>query len=360
MSHIDENKVTTKQFFYNVFNFFKLLSKNWKILIISMLLGANFTLIQDLTTEAVLNYRASVIFKLEVEGGNNMGGLGGLAGAMGIGGGNITGGDLFSGQNFPAIVKSQKVFEKALMTKIKLENGQETLLVNYVLDSSDITTNEWSGNLFRRPFEEAIEHRFEQKSPEDFTVLENLMMRDISTKLQNATTVYPLEESTMVVISGLLTNEKLAKRWVDVLMEAIQEFYVDVKTQKTRKLLKVQEERRDSLANILNYTDRTIAKLNFDQLNIIDPMGTMKQAQATRKNQFVNQQYLMQLQTIEELNKLIVEQTPLFLIVEETRFPLEKGSISKGLNLKLSSLAFLLLTTVFVVLRWMYQEIMNS
>ncbi|SOE19952.1 hypothetical protein SAMN06298216_0451 [Spirosomataceae bacterium TFI 002] len=360
MNYIDENKVTTKQFFLNVFKFFSLLAKHWKILMISMLLGACVSLIQDLFVEKVLNFRASVIFKLEVEGGGSMGGLGGLANVMGMGGGgNITGGDLFSGQNFPAIVKSQKVLEKALMSTIKLD-GKDVLLVNYVIDSSGITTDEWGGSLFRKPFEDAINHRFTKKAPEDFTELENLMMKDVTSKLQAATTIYPLEESTMVVISGLLTNEKLAKAWVDNLMKAVQEFYVEVKTQKTRKLLQVQERRRDSLAVILGSTDRRLSQLTFEQQNIVDPMGTMKQAQVNRKNQFVNQQYLMQLQTIEELNKLIFEQTPLFLIVEETRLPLEKGSVSTGLNLKLSSLAALLIMVIIVVVRWMYQEIMNT
>lgn len=360
MNHIDENKITTKQFFNNVFNFFLLLAKNWKILIISMLLGGCISLTQDLFIVKSLSFKALVVFKLDVEGGSGMAGLGGLASVMGMGGGaSAGGGDLFSGQNFPAIVKSQTVFEKALMSTVML-NGKEELMVNYVIDSSDIKTKEWGGSLFREPYEEAINFKFTKKNPEDFTEQENLIINDVILKLQDATFIFPIEESSFIEISSLLTNERLTKAWVDNLMIAVQEYYVEVKTRKTRNLLKIQESRRDSLAGILGATDKRLSELTFQQQSIVDPMGNMKQAQVTRKNQFVNQQYLIQLQTIEELNKLILEQTPLFLTIQESRFPLLKGLNDTGMNLKLGSLAGLFLMIVAVVLKWMYQEIMNT
>lgn len=359
MSQIDENKITTKQFFLNVFNFFLLLAKNWKLIIIGTLFGGCFSLFQDVFVVKSLNFKALVVFKLDVEGGGGMGSLGGIASVMGIGGAGATGGDLFSGQNFPTIVKSQKVFEKALMSTVSID-GKEDLMINYVIDSSDIKTKEWGGSLFRTPNVEAINFKFTQKNPEHFTEKENLIIKDVILKLQEFTFIYPFEESSFIEISSLLTNEKLTKAWVDVLMVALEDYYVEIKTRKTRNLLAVQERRRDSLAVLLGSTDKRLSQLTFQQQNIVDPMATMKQAQVSRKNQFVNQQYLLQLQTIEELNKLILEQTPLFEIVEESRFPLPKGLNDTGLNLKLGSLAGLLLMVVFVVLKWMYREIMNT
>lgn len=359
MQHIDENKISTKKFLQNFFGFIQVLGRNWRLLMLGLLLGACFSLIKDISSEQVNNFRATIIFKLEVESGGGMGDLGGLGSLMGVGGANMGGGDLFSGQNFPAIVQSQTVYERALMSTVMVDST-EMLLINYVIDSSDIKSKEWAGSLFRKPFVEAMDFKFEKKKPEDFTPLENLIMRDVYGKLKEATSIYPMEESTMIVLSSLITNEKLAKTWVSVLLNSVQDFYVEVKTSKTRKLLGVQENRLDSLANLLYSTDRRLARITFDQPNVVDPSAAVKQAQVSRSNTFLTNQYLTQLMTIESLNRTIMEQTPLFLKVEETRLPLEQESTQTGMNLKLSSLAGLLIMLIVVIARGTYKDIMNS
>lgn len=358
MAYVEEQKVSTKQFLQNTFNFFKLISKEWRLLMIGLVGGGIISNVQDYFTENEKSYRASMVFQLEIENGGNAGGLGGFASLMGVGGA-AGGGNLFSGANFPAMVHSQKVLEKTLLKTVEV-NGKEQLMVNYFLDSSDIAQKEWAGNLFREPFNDAINHRFSQTDPYKFTELETLMMRDIMNKLRGNTTIDPQPESSLIVISSVMSNELLVKTWVETLMIAIEDFYTEVKTQKTRKLLTVQQKRLDSLASKLSATDQRLSRLQFEQQNIIDPMMGMRQAQTTRQNTFLNQQYITQLATIEELNKVILEQTPIFLITEEPRLPLETGYKPTGLNLKLSSLAGLLLMVIFVTVKWSYEEIMNT
>ncbi len=359
---IVEDSISTKDFILKVFNFFKLISKNWRLILIGLLAGTSISLVIDLMSKKKTNYRSTIIFNLELGGGGGNSQLGGLASAFGImGNNNLSGGELFTSQNFPTIVLSRAVFERALMKNVEVD-GDSLLMINYVMDSSDIKTNEWAGTLFRKPFSAAINYRFkEAKNPKDFTELENLIITGVYDKLKDLTTIDPLKTTnSIVVLSAVLTNEKLVKKWVDVVLESTEEFYIEMKTKKTREMLKIQEKKLNEIESQLNHTDIKIARLNYENPNVVDPMAQFKQTQVTRNSSFLTNQYITQLTNIEGLKRVLLEQTPIFTIMEETRLPLEKEYPSKGLSLKLISVAFLFITMLGIVLRDIYLEIMNS
>ena len=365
MSTENENKqesfIATKELLLSIFSFFALVFSKWRIWLSALLLGTVLSLIIDITKEKVIKYRSTIIFNLEL-GGSGMGSqLGGLASAFGLGvqsGGSS--GELFTSQNFPTIVRSRAVLERALMKNVEVD-GDTLLMMQYVMDSSDIKTNEWAGDLFHAPFTAAINYKFPQKDPKDFTELENRIMNSVYEKIMDVTTISPVKTTnSIMVLTSVLTNEKMVKKWVETVLETTEEFYVEMKTKKTRDLLKIQQEQLAKLQGELNSADSRLAQVTFENPYVTDPMGRMKETQINRKSTFLSSQYIAQLNTIEGLNRMLIEQTPIFTVMEETRLPLEREYSQSGIGLKLFSLAFFFLAIFGVVVADTYKKVMNS
>ncbi|MGR3809806.1 hypothetical protein [Jiulongibacter sp. NS-SX5] len=356
-----DSQISTKELLTKVFSIFRLLFRKWKVWTAALLIGACLGLVNDILVEEEFNYRSVIIFNLELGGSSQSSQLGGLASSLGLmGNSGGSSGELFSSQNFPTIVRSRAVIERALMKEVEVD-GDTLLMINYVADSSDISEKEWGGDLFHKPFTAAIDYTFEKKDPRDFTVLENQIINTIYEKLRENTLLDVAKgTNSIMVLQSLLSNEKLTKKWVETVLETTQEFYVEMKTKKTRELLEIQEKRLKKLESDLLSSDSRTAQLALQNPNFIDPRGRMQETQANRKSNFLSNQYVAQLNTIENLERLILEQTPIFTIVEETRLPLEKDYVREGLDIKLTSLAALVLTIVALIVIDSYKSIMKS
>ena len=132
-----------------------------------------------------------------------------------------------------------------------------------------------------------------------------------------------------------------------------------MKTKKTRQILKLQENRLDSLAYAMKYNDKRIARLTFDNPNVVDPSGLMRQQQVSRDNTYLSNQYYTQLANVEALNRLIIEQTPIFTVLEPVRLPL---SIIKktGFSTRVGGLIGLVAMILIISIRKTYLDIMSD
>jgi hypothetical protein len=330
-----ETEISTKELLLSFFSTLNLLARTWKVWLSAMLIGTLVSLVKDLAVDKVTSYRSSIIFNLELGGGGGGSQLSGLASTFGLmSQNNVSGGELFTSQNFPTIMRSRAVIEKALMNDVVV--GKDTLLlINYVADSSDIKTNEWGGGLFTPPFYGAINYKFEKKNIEDFTPLENEIINSIYQKLTDATAIEGIKPTnSILLLTTVLTNEKLAKVWVESVLETTEEFYVEMKTKK--------------------------ARLNFENPYVVDPNGRLQETKANRQSSFITNQYLAQLGTVESLKRMLLEQTPIFTVMDETRLPLEKEYTKSSLDLKLIAIAFLLLSIIGIILKNSYSNIMEN
>lgn len=361
-TNLKEQEVSTKEFIKQTIKFVQDIGKSWRLLMIGLLLGAIVSFILDIVNQKETSYQATISFNLDIGGGGSsgMGQMSGIADVLGVGG--MTqgqSGDLLSGANFPTLAKSRIVFEKALMSNVVLA-GDTLLMANYYKDSSDIARTDWAGNLFKKPKTNFIEYRFVKKNPDDFTPEENEIITSLYTHLYDKTTFEGVNSSSLTQLSVVNTNEILAKVWAETLLKTTEAFYKEVKTQKTRNLLTEQENRLDSLRNLMMGTDGQLARLSFQNPNIIDPGARMREQQVGRNNNFYSTQYYTQLANVESLNRLLTEQTPIFTIIDPIRLPLMTASGGLGQSYKLGSILGLVLSLVISVIMNTYREIVSS
>ncbi|MBL0327339.1 MAG: hypothetical protein IPP61_19635 [Cytophagaceae bacterium] len=356
-SEIKSEQVSTREFIKSIFKFFNFLGQNWQILLIALLLGTGYDTFKNTTTSNDKEYTGQIVFHLELDGSSGQNQLTGLANTFGIGGGQSQGGDILASSNFGAIVTSVNVFQNAFMREVKMGDRKD-LFINIFVDSSDIKRNEWAGNFFSGPSAYST-YKFSKKSIYDFTPYENQIIGDVYTKLNFATELVPKENSSLFVLVGKTTHERLTKLWLETLMLATEDFYKEMKTKKTRQLLEIQSSRLDSLSYLMRNNDKKIARLTFDLPNVVDPTGPMKQQQLTRDNNYLSNQYYTQLANVENLNRLLFERTPIFTILEPVRLPLTIYS-KAGISTRINGLIALFSMIIVLSLRKSYLEIMRD
>jgi hypothetical protein len=360
MINENDQQISTQAFLKSVFTFFINLANKWQIILIALLIGTCFDLVKNTFFKKPPVYNGKISFHLELDGsaGGGANQLGGLASSFGLPGmAPAGGGDLFGAANFEAIVLSVSNFQHALMKEVKIGNRTD-LFINYYIDSSDIKTNEWAGSLIKSasPF---MDFKFTKKKPEDFTPYENMAFAEVYNKLAPDTRVDPQDNSSLVDLVAGTTNENLTKIWLETLMETTEEFYKNMKTKKTRQLLKIQEKRLDSLTYLVKNTDRKLARITFDNPNVVDPQGIVQQQKVNRDNTYITNQYFTQLANVESLNRLIFEQTPIFHVLEPVRLPLEV--IEKtGVSTRLGGIICLFAAILIISLVKSFKEIMGD
>ncbi len=359
---MQEEQVSTKDLIKKIIGIFNLIGSQWKILLISVGIGTIVSILLDAKDIKETEYVAEIQFNLESGGGgqNQMGGFAGLAGAFGMGGmGGASSNDLFSGNNFGLMISSKTLYERALMKEVII-GGKKTLFINFFKDSSDIVKKEWGGDLMHEPNKAAIAYRFQPKKPSDFTKQENMLISTIYEKLESQTQLQPLDKGGSIMILSCVTNsELLSKVWIETLLETLKEFYVEVRTQKTREIYDIQLKRLYELEGKLNSTDRQLATTTFQNLNAVDPTAPMRQQQISRSNSYISTQYFTQMASVEQLKMALIHQTPLFTVLQPVRLPLLQKTYTIGGNTKLGGFLGFFLCLAFIIIRKTYQELMS-
>jgi hypothetical protein len=350
---MERDQISTKEFLLSVFGYFKFLAGHWRLLLIVLIAGNLIDMVKNNYFSTTKMYGGSIEFNIDLEGGSQNP-LGGLAGAF-MGGAMPTTGGLSSIANFPQVILSRTVFENALMKEVELY-GRKNLLVNHVIDSSDIRTKEWGGNLFRSPSSYA-DFRFTKKPLKDFTPEENQIMTDVVTKLAEQTNMEK-DEGSIYKLDAVLSNELLTKAWLETLLTATEEFYTEIKTVKTRKMIAIQKRRVDSLSVMLRGNDTRLAKATFEQPDVVNPVAASSTTKLTRDNTYLSNLYFTNLSSLDNLNNLLIEQSQIFSILNPVKLPLIATS-RVGISVRLTGLILLFATIVFLSLRKTYLDIMK-
>lgn len=358
---IQEEQINTKDLLKKIIGVLKLIGNEWRLLLISIALGTLFSILLDVKELKDTDYTGEIQFNLEAGGGQQMGlgGLGGLAGAFGIGGGGASSNDLFSGGNFGLLISSKTLYEKALMKEVMI-GGKKTLFINFYKDSSDIAKKEWGGDFLHEPNFKAIKYRFTPKPPSEFSKDENIMLTTIYDKLVAQTALQPLDKmGSIMVLSATTNSEYLTKVWLETLLKTLEEFYVEVRTRKTREIYEIQMVRLRELEGKLSSTDRQLANTQFQNQNAVDPTAPMRTMQLNRSNNYVSTQYYQQLAAVEQLKMQLINITPLFTVLQPVRLPLLQRTYTVGGNTQTGAFVGFFLCLVFIIMRKSYQELMS-
>lgn len=306
-----------KDIFFKIFEFGSFLKKKRKTLGIFLLIFFCAGLVYDYIYYNTKEYKTEIKFILENEGGGGEpGGLAGLASTLGIA--NLgSSNQLFSGENFRELLKTEIVIRKALFTKVKWGN-KEDILANLIFEKGHLE----KASFFKGTPIEFTNFRFKTNHLDSLSESELYELYRLTNYMKTIGTV--LNQNTKSSIQTLTVvshSDTLSYLWAKQYLNSVSDYYIATKTKKTSEMVRLMEQRVDSLRNALYYTQGRLATFSDQNQQIIFQRARIIADRLQLNSAQLQQLYAEALRNYDNLKFSLLKETPLINIVSVSDFP---------------------------------------
>lgn len=303
-------------------SFVQYLCKRWWMLIVAVFvcagLGAVYYYIQKPKYEAVTT------FILEEKSSGGGGGLAGLASQFGLSLGSLgSGGSIFSGDNILNILKSKKIVQQVLLSKVDETKSDEKTLADLYLDFTGIRKG-WKNNpgLAGMSFGGVKK----QITPVQDSIL-NVMYETIVKK--NLFTERSSKQGTIIKVQVTAADCAFARLMTMRLVEEASKLYMDIRIGNAQDNIRQLQRRSDSLLMLLN--NKSFSAAAIQQLDINPGIRTaaVPVEIASRDKTVLATLYAEVTKNLEASKLLLSQQTPVIELLDQPGYLLSDNK--KGL-----------------------------
>lgn len=347
------DEIPLKEIILKAGEWWRYLLSKWLIILFFGLVGGGLGFTYSFLKKTL--YVANTTFVLEDggTGGGGLAGLGGLASMAGldIGGGN--GGGIFQGENILELYKSRKMIEKTLLTEIEL-NGKTQLLVDCYIDM----------NNFRKSWAEKPELKgiqFNNKKP--FNRLQDSILGAIVSEINKKYLKVEKPDKKLSIIKAEVksTDEFFSKQFNEMIVENVNDFYIQTKTKKSLENISILQLKADSVRRVMNGAIYSAA-IATDETPNLNPTRQAQRIVPVQRSQFTaetNKAVLAELVKNLELSKIsLLKETPLIQVIDSPILPLNKERFGKLKGLVLGGILGGFITCIILVMRKIFKEIL--
>lgn len=298
-------------------SFLGYLQKKWWLLTLTVIvgvgLGIGYYFIQKPKYEAVTTF----ILEEKSSGG---GGLAGLASQFGLDiGGMGSGGSIFAGDNILDILKSRKIVQKVLLSKVDPNNNKtEQSLADYFLDYSG-----WQKKWSSKTNLSAISYKNVQSS-DSLNVLQDSVLNLIYDYLIEKS-IYAdrlNKKGTIIKVQITDSNPLFVKIMTDRLVEEAGKLYLDIKTGTSTANINKMQRRADSLLALLNNKSYSVAASQMLDINPGFRTATVPVEIGNRDKTVIATVYAEVTKNLEASKLILSQQTPIIQILDRPAWPL--------------------------------------
>ena len=286
-------------------------SSKWKVIFIVSFLFAALGVLYAMNNQE--NYKAELNFVIE-DNSNSGGGLGkyaGLANQFGfdLGLGSST---AFSEGNVLELLKSRRVVEEALLSKVNI-NGNHELLINHYLDFNE----------FREEWVELIPEIRDLKytiNRNDFSLVQDIILGVAWKNLTHENVqINVIDESSIIKVVCKSKDEQFAKLIVEELVSEVSEYYTHTQTAKARHTLSFIQNRADSVLTELKQAEFAYARHKDSNFGVMRAEGLLEELRLKREVEILNVMYSEILKNLEISKFTLLDQKPLINIIDSPR-----------------------------------------
>ncbi len=350
MNTTSKEENSLKSIFVSLLIVVPFLKREWKKIFLGSLIGLVIGIAIELKRSKEQTLQSKIVFVLENDNSGG-GGLSEIASTLGIGGGAVSGGSLFSGENFQELLKTKIIYRKALLTKVKFGN-QEDYFGNFFLRKGKLEENEWSHlppqfftYVFKNPDVTNL-------SPED----KNLLNTIYEYLKDNTLVTQKNAKSSFQTLTVETHNDTLSYLWSKLFLKTVTDYYIETKTKKSKELLKVMENRTDSLRSALYYTQGKLANYNDQNQQIIFQRAKIISERLQMTNNQLQGLYFEAARNLDNLRFSLVKEAPLLTIIEDTELPILASEYRYGTVTSLSVIIAFAISCFSVYLYNLYKE----
>jgi uncharacterized protein involved in exopolysaccharide biosynthesis len=350
----DNDEISLKELILKIKEWYLFLLTKSKLIILVGLFGGLIGFTYAYFQKPI--YKAVLTFAMEDEksgGGGGLGGALGLASQFGIDLGS-SGGGAFSGANLIELMKSRKIVEKTLLSPIQVQ-GKTKSLVEYYLEFNELKKN-WD----EKPLLKNLTFPVDADRTK-FTLQQDSILKNLAANLIKTDLIILQKDKKVSILSIEMnsTNEFFAKIFCETIANETSDYYVEIKSKKSKLNVEILQRQADSIRTELNNAMTGVAAATDNVFNLNMALN-IKRVPGTRRQVDVqaNTAILTQLVGNLELAKVSLrKETPLIQVIDRPILPLEKEKVGKLKSLILGGFLAGFLTVLYLIFSNLYKKI---
>ncbi|MEO8949214.1 MAG: lipopolysaccharide biosynthesis protein [Mucilaginibacter sp.] len=355
INDIQIHEISLKEIILKIKELWAYIFSKWHIVFIASIIGAVIAVMYAWNTQPI--YKAQLSFTLQ----DDQGGGGGVSGALGLasqfginlGSGGASG--QFSGENLPELMKSRSIIEKTLLQPVLYKGKQQTLAEFYI--NFNKLRDDWSN----KPELKNLGYPLNQDRSK-FTLKQDSVLGAFYKQIiDNNLNIDKLDKKlSIITITVKSKNELFSKYFVEVLARVVSDFYIQNKTEKAVKNVRILQRQTDSVRLAL-YNNLSGVASSLDAAPNANPLLQTLRVPSQRKQVDVqaNTAILTQLAANLEISRMaLLQQTPLIQVIDKPILPLEKEKIGRLKALITGGFLAAFLTIIALLINKVYKEIM--
>jgi hypothetical protein len=356
LNNHEREDISLKELILKLIDMYRYLLSKWVIIVLfgvlSGVLGGVYAYLQPPT------YTATTTFVLEGGdgSGNALGQYAGLASMIGIDIGG-TGGSIFQGDNILELYKSRSMIEKTLLSKVVFQHKAQMLIDHFVYLNN--LRKSWSKEPKLRNFHFSS-NAWQSSSHER---LQDSLIGSIVRQINKDYLVVakPDKKLSIIQVDVKCKDEFFAKVFNDLIVENVNDFYIQTKTKKSLENIAIIQKKTDSVRMMMNgaiYSSAAVA----DATPNLNPTKGVQRIAPMQRSQFnaeTNKAILGELVKNLELSKMaLLRETPLIQVVDHPVYPLYKDKLGKAKGVILGGIIGGILIVVIMLFRRVIKIIM--
>lgn len=322
-----QTEISIKELILILKDWFIYFKSKWIPFVLLSFIGTGYGLYKALVFEP--EYKAELTLTSDGEGSSNA--YLGLASQLGfdLGGGK---GGIFSGDNLIELLKSRKLIENTLLTKVEI-NGRPQLLINCFLEfKKRKSENKNSDSKNELNKDEIIFYDSMPRS--QFSRERDSALKSIYSQVKGGLLVERQDKKLAIIrVTYTSKDELFAFNFVNNLVRNTTNFYKQTKTQKFKTNIEIISSRLDSVKLALDQEMYGAAISKDQNQNVIRAQGFVQSTKKQMKVQILSTMYGELVKNLEMSKYAMMREEPLIQVIDEPILPLDKKkfSIFRGL-----------------------------
>ena len=354
-THFENDEISFKELIIKIQEWYQFLLTKWKLILVVSAIGGAIGFTYAFIQKPI--YSATLTFAMEDEkgaGGGGLSGAAGLASSFGIDLGVGGAGGAFSGANLIALMKSRKIIEKTLLSPVEYK-GKKISLAEYYIEFNNLR-KDWRNDSILKNIQFLV-----ATNRANFTLQQDSILNIIHNAIifNNLSVAQTDKKVSFISINVYSFDEGFSKEFCETLAKVTSDYYVEIKSKKSRMNVEILQKQADSIRAELNSAIIGVASASDNVYNL-NPAFNVKKTPSTRRQVDVqaNTAILTSILTNLEMSKMaLLKETPLIQVIDRPILPLAKESLSTKKPLLLGGFLSGFLTVLYLVFSRLYKKL---
>jgi hypothetical protein len=352
-SYIEEDRISIREMFLGIGNLFKHLLSRWLKISVYTTVIAAILIILEVFSKEVFTAETTFIIEKEQSGASDFGKA--AADLVGISLGSMgQQSGLFDTDHIEKLYLSNRMLKETFLTPCTIRKDSARLITH--LGKHQKLLNQWSGIYDNGDFSFEI-------PIEEYTIKHDSILLEVFEDFKEKQLIVDRPDRKLEILSVKVnsSDQLFAKRFNEVLVNKVNNFYLDVKTRNTGENVRVLKIQMDSLKALLDYKLEYMDSLNrrFPNVNPNFSSLNIENAKVNYEIEATGEAYVEIAKSYEMAKMSHLNSTPIIQLLDVPVLPLRTNKEKLLKTIVISIFIGGVLSVIYILGSFFFQQIMN-